>query len=239
MKKLNHNVLASVLAFAITMTLANSAPAAQADPNTGVVPPGSLAFGKTLAQWEETYWTWLLTGEPAEGKIGEVLLLPMPSADLVPGGTGSVTNPYINVGHLDLTIEAGTPFVLPITAWLGEVYQDGHTDTPFPDSWFGTFIGADVTLDGVPVLKDVTEYYVPATFFKEPIMYSEPTGYGSTGIVYFQGICMVCRPLAVGVHTLTNYTWTLVPPGYENIVPETGIVWDNSWTITVVPKGKM
>ncbi len=238
MKKLNSNVLGSVLVFAIALTLANFAPAAQGDPNPGVVPPGSVAFGKTLAQWEETYWNWLLTGEPADGKIKAVLLLPMPSADLVPGGTGSVTNPYVNVGHLDLTIEVGTPFVLPITAWLGEVYTNGYADPSFPDSWFGTYIGANVTLDGIPVLKDVTEYYVPATCFKEPIMYSEPTSYGSAGIVFFQGICMVCRPLEVGVHTLTNYTWTLIPAGNESIVAETGVVWDNSWTITVVPKGR-
>ena len=99
------------------------------------------------------------------------------------------------------------------------------------------FCNIDKSFFGVPVLKDVTKYYVPATYFAEPIMYSEPTEYGSTGIVFFQGICMVCRPLAVGVHTLTNYTWTLIPAGNESIVAETGVVWDNSWTITVVPKG--
>jgi hypothetical protein len=119
-------------------------------------------------------------------------------------------------------------------AWLGEEHLDGSVDAPFPDEWFGTFISGPVTLDGQLIIQNFQSYYVPYTYFHEPILYDEPSSYGSTGIVFFQGVGFVSVPLTVGVHELTNNAGFMIPPG-EQPVGDFGVIYNNCWTITVVP----
>jgi hypothetical protein len=201
-----------------------------------VVPPHSNAFGDSLQGWMRAYWTWAFTGEPASGEVKKVKFLELPAGEWV-SGAGTYEDPGVYRGHLDVTIKPGTKFVLPCVVWLGEVYEDGHVDPAAPAEWFGNddFIGAQVTVDGKAIIsnENAADFYVPPTEFDPPIMYSEPSSYGSTGIVYLQGIGFVCGPLPVGTHTVTNYAWFRVPPPPNPWGATWGTIYENTWTITV------
>ncbi len=199
----------------------------------GPVPSSAWFHGHPLGEWLKFYWNWYYTGVPQSGVQAGVLFLPLP-----PGtpddGSWTYADPVTITGHLDITIKAGTPFVLPIIAWLGEVYEDGHIDLPYPDDWFGTYVSGPVTLDGRPIVQNFQNYYVPPTNFDQIIYYDEPTDYGSIGLVYFQGVGFACTPLSVGVHQLSNHAGFMIPPGEEPYA-DLGLIYDNTWTITVVP----
>jgi hypothetical protein len=217
----------------ILVLAAAAALAMAAAPPAGPLPPKAQLYGHSLGEWLKFYWTWYFTGVPESGELRGALFLPLP-AGTPDGGAGTYENPITYTGHLDIEIKAGTPFVLPIIAWLGEIYLDGHVDAPYPDEWFGTYISGPVTLDGQPIVQNFQAYYVRPTNFDEIISYPEPTPYGSIGLVYFQGVGFVSAPLSVGVHELTNNAGFMIPPGeqpYENL----GLIYNNSWTITVVP----
>jgi hypothetical protein len=216
-------VLAAAVAFAV------------AAPPAGPLPPKAQFYGHSLAEWLKFYWAWYFTGVPESGEVNGALLLPLPAGTPDdPNAAGTYNDPVTYCGHLDIEVKAGTPFVLPIIAWLGEIYENGDIDTPYPDEWFGTYVSGPVTLDGQPIVQDFQAYYVPPTNFDEIIYYPEPTSYGSIGLAYFQGVGFVCAPLSVGVHELANNAGFMIPPGeqpYENL----GLIYNNSWTITVVP----
>jgi hypothetical protein len=182
-------VLAAAVAFAV------------AAPPAGPLPPKAQFYGHSLAEWLKFYWAWYFTGVPESGEVNGALLLPLPAGTPDdPNAAGTYNDPVTYCGHLDIEVKAGTPFVLPIIAWLGEIYENGDIDTPYPDEWFGTYVSGPVTL----------------------------------GLAYFQGVGFVCAPLSVGVHELANNAGFMIPPGeqpYENL----GLIYNNSWTITVVP----
>ncbi len=200
----------------------------------GILPPNSNAFGQSLTEWLKTYCAWSYGYGPANGMVGQVMLMPMPSSTQ-PSGQGTVADPLVFVGHADITIPSGTPFVLPVVEWLGEAYADGSRDPAFPADWLGRFYSAEVTIDGRPILTPLKSYYVGPVNFNPPLMYAEPTSYGSVGIAFFQGAGFVSAPLSVGVHKMTVRAWFLVPAD-NGIIGETGFVFENSWTLTVKPR---
>jgi hypothetical protein len=197
-----------------------------------VLPPHSCAYGNSLQGWLKTYWTWWLAGEPESGKVGRVMLLPLPSGT-ADDGAGTFDDPVTLTGHLDIQMKPGTPFVLPVVAWIGEMYEDGSVDPEGPDYLFGKrgFISGRVWIDGQPVITDwnVRRFYVPRTDFDEVIMYPEPTSYGAIGAVYTQSIGFVCGPLPVGVHHIQLVSTFNVPD--FNI----GVTYKNTWRIRVKP----
>ncbi len=94
--------------------MAKPAPyAGNTDP--GIAQPNSTAYGKTLGEWLELYWTWWITdGDPATSKVGPVQFMPMPTDSDITDGTGEPGDPLIYSGHVDITLAPGTPFVLPV-----------------------------------------------------------------------------------------------------------------------------
>src|SRR5436190_22995995 len=85
-------------------------------------PGRSSAFGKTLAGWENTYtrWSWGDITVPTDGignaVVGDgTVLLPIPSDGTSDGAPG----------HLDVTLNNGQSFMLPLWAQLGTSYNDG------------------------------------------------------------------------------------------------------------------
>jgi hypothetical protein len=145
---------------------------------------------------------------------GIVFLLPIPAGHLVS------RRPYVFRGHLDITVPSGTPIVVPIAFAAGERYPDGRVQTPPPDEWWGTRILWHVTLDGAPVLQDAP-HFIPAAYFDPPVECPETAPWGATAGLWFQGVGFVTTPLEPGVHTRTS-----------------NVIFDNSWTITVVPRGQ-
>jgi hypothetical protein len=161
-----------------------------------LAPPGSTAYGYTLAEWLSIYWRWNFSGaDPSQSTVGSVQLLPIPSADLI-SGSGTPDDPALYRGHLEMTLPPGTPFVLPAFAWNGERYNNGTPDDqPLADEALLAGVHPALTIDGVTVLSDANKaaYYVPATYFDPPVTYPEPTSYGSIASVLSARLCsQVC-----------------------------------------------
>ena len=56
---------------------------------------------------------------------------------------------------------------------------------------------------------------------------------GAIGTSYVQGVPILLRPLPVGVHSYVQTASVLVPG--DATTPDTGIIFRNSRTITVIP----
>jgi hypothetical protein len=131
--------------------------------------------------------------------------------------------------------------VLPEFAWEGERYEgypDVPDDVPMADSVLLAGVHPTLTIDGETVLSDAnkSDYYIPPTYFDPIVVYPEPTSYGSVAAVFFQGDGVVFHPLSPGVHTIHLYEPYIIPPGaYPPLPLGFGLIYDNTWTITVAP----
>jgi hypothetical protein len=195
----------------------------------GGPPPHAKAFGKSLTEWMKLYWTWALGGDQA-GQVGRVLFLPIPEGELQPRDDD---DPFIFVGEADVTLQPGTPFVLPVFTWVGETYvQDVPDDEPLPDEIF-TNMEVLVTLDGRTLIDsdtdDLGDFLFGPVDFDDVILYDEPQPRGenldAAGAIWVQGIGFVHHPLSVGRHTLTLDVFS----------DDFGVGFRNTWTITVRP----
>ena len=198
-------------------------------------------FGKTLTEWMSIYWRWAYTGaDMAESVVHGVQLMPLPSGTQT-GGDGSPTNPAVYVGKLEITLKPGTPFVLPLYAWLRERYEGWPTvaDDPLMAEDVGLAVGhPNLTIDGRTIITDANKaaFYVPTTAFDPIIAYSEPTSYGSVGVVSFQGVGFASPPLTPGRHVIHLYEPLIIPKGaYSGLPDGMGVVYDNTWIVTVKP----
>jgi hypothetical protein len=201
-----------------------------------VYPPQSSVRAHTLQEWLGIYWRWFITGaDPAQSVVGKVQLLPLPTPE-VAGGSFTPDDPGVLVGNLEITLDKNTPYVLPLFAWISEVYSDGSQDPPFPDAVVLDGVSPEFTIDGTPVVSDDNElaFYVPATAFDPILEYLEPAPNGAVGAASFQGIGLVGKPLREGVHVLHLKQSFILPAGaYSGIPDGIGIIYDNTWTITV------
>ena len=203
-----------------------------------VAPPGSRAYGRTLAEWLETYWRWnLSTGsDPDQSLVGRVKLLPIPVPNQI-GGSGTPADPAILQGQVEVNLKAGTPFVTPLFAWIAERYDPatGIPDDPtFPDDILLAGVSPNMTIDGCPVMSDENErrYYVPATPFVPPAVYPDASSYGSVAALYFQGCGIVALPLAPGVHVIQLHEPYII----DSLGFSFGVIYDNTWIINVSPR---
>lgn len=192
--------------------------------------PGQCrAHGHSLGEWLLRYWDWALGGG-SNGSRG-LTFLPLPAGEYV-SGSFTLEDPGVLEGTIDVTLKPGQSFVLPIAVWTGEIYEDGHVDEPVPDSSMNRteFV---ITIDGKTVASkeagSSSPNYVPVTDFSAPVLYDQPTGYGSVGVVYVQGFAMVHGPLSPGLHTMTLHS-TLFAENYG-----LAAIYENTWTINVTP----
>lgn len=226
-------IRAIALAFG-ALWLAGSAAAA-----TPSMPPQSSAFGKSLADWTETYWRWYYTGEQPS-LTGRLALLPLPSSELI-SGSWTPDDPAYLKGTVEVTLAAGTPFVVPLFGWTAETYDPelGIPDDPSIDDQairsMVTNLQGDgpplVTLDGRQVFKNFWDYYVEATAFDPAVTYPTPSAYGSIGAVSFQGVTLRVNPLPPGTHTLKLLEKYIIAD-YPGIWP-VGLIYDNTWIVHV------
>jgi hypothetical protein len=231
--------LALVLALAIS--LAGAGPLAGNSGAPGITPPGSNAFGKTLQDWLAVYWRWYYSGaDETQSKVNRVQLLPLPNGEVI-SGDFSPENPGLLRGKLEITLPPGTPFVLPLFAWVGERYEgwpEVPDDPPIADETVLAGVHPTLTIDGKRVVSDANkaDFYIRPTYFDPVVTYPEPTDYGSIAAVFFQGCGIVRTPLAVGVHTIHLYEPLIIPAGAYDPLPDgIGVIYDNTWIITVRP----
>ena len=202
------------------------------------VPPNSKAFGHSLSDWMTRYFEQAFGRTPTDnGK--RVVPLPLPAGDCV-GGSFTSSDPSTCVGHVDVALKSGTPFLLPIAAWYGESYNNGlPDDAPLSAS---VFTGSHVLiqLDGSTLIDsnvdDLSRWYFGPNFFVPPIVYSQPTDYGSISANFVQGLGMTSHPLSLGLHhlSLKSEIIAFVPNYHGPGVPlDVGVKYENSWDITI------
>ena len=190
-----------------------------------IAPPNSKAFGKTLTEWNSIYWERTLTA--GDSKVGRVRLMPLPYAEYE-GGTGTEDDPLVFAGQLKITLAPGTPFVLPLIAWIGEIYDEYLNvpdDEPFPDDDFIAWIHPNLTIDGRTIISDDNKeaFYIGPIWFDQPIMYPKPSDYKSIAAIWFQGFGIVSQPLSVGEHVI--HLWEpFTLPDYPYIVYESTLI---------------
>lgn len=184
------------------------------------------AFGNTLAQFENVYIRWLVgnvTLPPdANGNavVEHVVLLPIPNTP----GDGTP-------GHLDVKLNRGQAFFLPLLAESGTSYTDGTPPDPFLSKSYFTSFNVTLRIDGVVVVdnRNKMDYFTQFNF-APPV----PLGFGNLdSIIWFQGFNIAHTPLSVGKHTirLDEKAGQPLPPNFGGLTLE----YHNTWTITVLP----
>lgn len=177
----------------------------------------------------------------AQSKVGQVQLMPLPAGEQK-GGSWTPEDPAVLVGQLEITIPPGTPFVLPQFAWVGERYEGYPAvpdDKPMADNVLLAGLHPLLIIDGKTVMTDANKanYYVSATAFDPIVVYPTPTSYGAVAGVFYQGCGFVSPPLSVGVHVIHLYEPYILPAGaYPGLPDGIGLVYDNTWIITVAPE---
>ncbi|MDB6035925.1 MAG: hypothetical protein JWM16_6263 [Verrucomicrobiales bacterium] len=182
------------------------------------VASSSTAYGKTLAQWQNTYFRWSLGNITlpidANGNavVGNVVFLPIPQT---PGdGTPGTQNVKLGVGQA---------FTLPFFGFLGNSYTDGTPPDDFlPLSVYQT-LQISVTLDGVTLIdgRNVMQFFSQSSF--------DPVIPGAAPIIWLQSVSMVHNPLTPGNHVL-KLDVKNTEPGFGYIVE-----FHNTWNINVQP----
>lgn len=171
------------------------------------------------------YMERILAGE-ALGRDGKTVFLPIPSGTLDEASG-------LFVGTQDFTLASGERFFLPVHIWFGETYEDGSTDpVDFPpDSLYTEDNDVLVTLDGEPLIDsdtdDLADFFLGVTYFDEPIVYDEPTDYGSVNAIYVKGLSVTSPKLDAGTHEVRL---TVTDPFLTDNFGFFG--YDNTWTIT-------
>ena len=211
MRRVSHSrspILAWTLLAAV---LGVTSPALAKNPNPGVLPPGSNAYGKSLADWSVEWWKWLLKidaavhpalgGDCAEGQSGKVFHI---AADFL-GGAG-----------VPCTIPAGKAVFVPIV--------NVECSNVEPDPFFGAdeeeltecatcwgdhivVSSLTMTLDGVP-LENLGAYRAVSPMFSFDYQAANIFGIAggpSSGLSVGDGYWIMLGPLSAGQHTLSYF----------------------------------
>lgn len=229
-----HGPAVSMLLAIFAATALWVAPVAAGDNANHVAQPASHIYGKILKEWLSIYWRWYLTGaDPAHSMVGPVKLMPLPVGEYV-SGSGTPQDPALYRGQLEITLRPWTPFVLPLSGWYTERYNNGTPDDPpAPNDVYLAGVSPSFYIDGRRIVSDQNErfFYVPPTAFDPIVVYPTPTSYGSYAALGFQGHGIVSLPLPVGRHVMHLYE-----PYILNYGPfSSNVIYDNTWIVTVTP----
>ncbi len=216
--------------------LAGTSSVALAGP--AIAPPQSHPYGLSMAEWARAYQVWAIAPGHLENNVfGHVQFLSGVQTGVSfgpPTGSGTVADPFVFTGHADVTVHAGDSLLGDLMSWIGTLYSDGSTDPVLPDAWWGTYVTGQISLDGDTIVDNISEFYAGLQYFDPPLLFPNEQANGGIGEAFLQPTPFMLRPLSVGTHTLTAETSVLVPPG-NSLQPETGLVFQYSLTITVVP----
>ena len=206
------------------LTLALAAALMLASPLfAGKTPPGhSSSYGMNLAAWQDLYWRWT---------YGNVIIPPDSNGNAI-AGDGVVLMPLPNApgdgtpGSIDVTLNSGQPFLLPLWALLGTSYSDGTPPDPMVD--VSVFKTLDITfkIDGVTVVNtaNVMSYYTGFSFAPAVPLDFPPVN----AIIWFEGIGLTHAPLTPGTHTMT-----LDAKNTEPVFGGSIFEYHNTWNLTV------
>lgn len=189
-------------------------------------PPQSSAFGKTLAQWQDTYFRWF-AGQfnippDANGNaaVGNVVLMPLPNA----AGDGTPAS-------LNVRLNSGQALTLPLLFLLGTSYTDGTPPDPLVDASFFQTLKLSLQIDGVTVMTsaNMMDYY-SQFYFAPPIGLDSPP---VDSVIWCEDLAFVHTPLSPGAHTikLDLKSTQALPPNFGGGTLE----FHNTWNVSVAP----
>lgn len=214
----------AILAAAMTIGAPIAAYGQRCNPNPGILPIHSTAYGKSYGEWSAAFWQWayslpidhhpLFDTAPANtGQAGRVLFL---------GGSfaPSVQNPagvYETVVTRHITVPVGTPLFFPIlNAEASRIENNGTTE---PELRAAAVAIMDMALtpprllsceiDGRPV-RNLFGYRAQSPLFTfGPLpdnnifeSWGYPDTVGQTSPAVSDGIHLLLAPLPVGRHTI-------------------------------------
>lgn len=197
----------------------------QAARAAGGTPPGqSSAFGDSLSDWQGLFVAWYVgdadipPDDNGNADVGHVVLMPLPNAP----GDGTP-------GSIDVTLDAGQAFVLPLWSAYGFSYSDGTPDDPLvPLDVFKT-LDLKFTIDGKTVIDhtNLMDYY-SQTLYDPGLALSFLPG---DSVIESQCIGLTHAPLSPGRHTMTldAVNTQALPPQYGGGFSE----YHNTWDVTV------
>ena len=207
---------------------------ASADAGTLACCQGQI-YGHTLGDWQRLYWEWALGASDQQGE-GRVFFMPIPEG--TPNdGAGTPEDPVIYIGKLSIRLRAGRPFMLPVSAWIGESYTrrslTPDDDPATPPKAFFTGQQVRLSLDGRQIINSsrqrLDRIYSEANFFTAPIDYVPPQNRGggvfADAALWVKGLGIVLPPLPPGRHVLRLAVDSKVGYGFLN-----------TWHITVIPR---
>ena len=182
--------------------------------------------GKTDGDYQARYWTWAVGGE-SPNHHGNVTMMPIP-APAVWDDQG------VGHGEMEVELQANQSFFLPCFVYYGETYNNGLPPDPVDWPAREMFLASTVlvTVDGVPILDSRTEgdlarHYSDPVYFKKPLVYPEPTGYGSDAAIWVKGLGVLQGPLAAGDHTVELWVTN------EFLLGWGFFGWHNVWQVHV------
>jgi hypothetical protein len=179
-----------------------------------------------LAEAMAKYWAWYY-GATGSQELGNLFLVPLPSGDQISD------DPVIYQGEMSFSVRTGKTLVLPLTFFLGESYVEGPPDDPaaYPINYKASSVL--LMVDGRAIVDSTRTkldcLYVPLTYFAQPIVYPEPSSYGSTAAIWMMGLGILLPPMSPGEHTIEL-----------QVVAPLHVVWGvdfgyyNTWHVTVV-----
>jgi len=180
-----------------------------------------------LADAMAKYWSWYYGGIGTQ-EAGRLFLMPLPT-----NGQQISDDPLIFQGDASFTVRTGKTLVLPLSFFLGESYVEGPPDDPanFPIDYKASSLLLRV--DG-RVIADSTRtkldcVYIDLTYFPQPIVYPEPTGYGSNAAIWMFGLGILLPPMSPGLHIIDLQVVSPLTPVYG-----VDLGYYNTWYVTVV-----
>lgn len=214
-----------VAATLMAALMLSATPVAVAGSPKGVCQAGGVNQA-VLANAMAKYWTWYYGGVGPQ-QIGHLFFVPLPSGEQIS------ENPLIFQGSTAFTVRAGKKLVLPMSFFLGESYVEGPPDDPasFPIDYKASDLL--LTVDGRVIIDSTRTkldcVYVDLTYFPQPIVYPEPSSYGSNAAIWMFGLGILLPPMSPGEHIIELQVVSPLTPVFG-----VDLGYYNTWYVTVV-----
>jgi len=213
--------LAATLLAVLMLPVATSAVAGSP---MGVCQAGGVndvVLGDAMGQ----YFVWALTEDQPQ-EVGPLFFVPYPFGDPIS------EDPLIFQGSESFAVRSGRTLVFPLFVVVGESYVEGPPDDPVSDlidfkaSYLLLMVDGRVIVDSTRTKLDCV--YIGLTYFEEPIVYAEPSSYGSDAAIWIEGLGIRLPPMSLGSHIIEMQ---VVTPTAALFGVDIG--YYNTWYVTV------